>query len=455
VGPGQHDKMHNRGFSSSVNPLQSHGGVQLEVAPEAVAGSPRERRSSEATYNAKKSHLETYVKMLKCTNFTVLFLTLCMIGVGSYLISSVGQFSASLQTILATLLLSTLFNLIGIAISIWGQVRFLVSLYSLVLSFTSSSSSSSTIFFFTQNFVLLLFFVFFLFFFCFVLFTMLLFIFIHANLNHPRNPSSTFFHRRSSLFLPHSPMQTTVAHDVALEHRTGVTNQREGGGGKKSDMDGRNTPGQMKILFGFYCGFICSANIVVCGLALAINGGSADTLKNSVLSSGSKMMSGDIVGAMYPLLIALVFLYMIINAIGMFAASKIVTSYTVLQSFLQVLCILYSCMSLFMIFGAVYALCMNQFAGPNDLQVAPALIFSVVWGFLMFFVCIFGIVATKWESAKGLKVFAGCLLFMTVLLFVGIGLGSNDVNKTIDTKCSSVITVMSDRGWHQLFSCNK
>ena len=164
VGPGQHDKMHNRGFSSSVNPLQSHGGVQLEVAPEAVAGSPRERRSSEATYNAKKSHLETYVKMLKCTNFTVLFLTLCMIGVGSYLISSVGQFSASLQTILATLLLSTLFNLIGIAISIWGQVRFLVSLYSLVLSFTSSSSSS-TIFFFTQNFVLLLFFVF-----CFVLF---------------------------------------------------------------------------------------------------------------------------------------------------------------------------------------------------------------------------------------------------------------------------------------------
>ena len=130
VGPGQHDKMHNRGFSSSVNPLQSHGGVQLEVAPEAVAGSPRERRSSEATYNAKKSHLETYVKMLKCTNFTVLFLTLCMIGVGSYLISSVGQFSASLQTILATLLLSTLFNLIGIAISIWGQVRLSILLFS-------------------------------------------------------------------------------------------------------------------------------------------------------------------------------------------------------------------------------------------------------------------------------------------------------------------------------------
>ena len=157
--PGQHDKMHNRGFSSSVNPLQSHGGIELEVVPEPAAGSPRERRSSEATYNAKKSHLETYVKMLKCTNFTILFLTLCMIGVGSYLISSVGQFSASLQTILATLLLSTLFNLIGIAISIWGQVRFLffVSLCSLVHMF----------FFFHSLFFLhkILFFSFFFFFF--------------------------------------------------------------------------------------------------------------------------------------------------------------------------------------------------------------------------------------------------------------------------------------------------
>jgi hypothetical protein len=54
-------------------------------------------------------------------------------------------------------------------------------------------------------------------------------------------------------------------------------------------------------------------------LALAINGGGVDMLKKSVTSSGSNILSGDVVGAMYPLLIVLVFLYMIINAIGMFA----------------------------------------------------------------------------------------------------------------------------------------
>jgi hypothetical protein len=146
---------------------------------------------------------------------------------------------------------------------------------------------------------------------------------------------------------------------------------------------------------------------------------------------------------------------MIANAIGMWASSAIATFYTVLQSLLQVLCILYSLVSLFMIFGSVYALCMNQFSGSNDLGIGGPLIFTIVWGFLMFFVCIFGIVATKTESPKGLKIFAGCLLFMIILLFVGIGLASQDAYKSIDNKCASVVTVMSDRGWHTLFRCNK
>ena len=37
----------------------------------------------------------------------------------------------------------------------------------------------------------------------------------------------------------------------------------------------------------------------------------------------------------------------------------------------------------------------------------------------------------------------------------GVYLASQDANKAIDEKCASVVTIMSDRGWHELFKCNK
>ena len=257
---------------------------------------------------------------------------------------------------------------------------------------------------------------------------------------------------------------------------------------RSADHDGRNTPGQLKILFGFYCAFICGANIVVCGLALAFNAGSVaaltDTFKDDVLN-------GNAVSAIYPLLVVLIFMYMLTNAVTMYYSSAIATWYTVLQSLMQVLCVLYSCLSLVLIFGSVYALCMNQFSGANDLGtcssvllvccswavfcckvffcvgdnvlqtlisffsvslfffffvffpcsfppffpgLAGPLIFTIIWGIMMFMVNIFGVVTVKSESTKGLKIFAASLFFMGLLLFVGIGLGAQDANKTIDNK---------------------
>ena len=103
---------------------------------------------------------------------------------------------------------------------------------------------------------------------------------------------------------------------------------------------------------------------MVCGLALAFNAGSVaaltDTFKDDVLN-------GNAVSAIYPLLVVLIFMYMLTNAVTMYYSSAIATWYTVLQSLMQVLCVLYSCLSLVLIFGSVYALCMNQFSGANDL----------------------------------------------------------------------------------------
>ena len=65
---------------------------------------------------------------------------------------------------------------------------------------------------------------------------------------------------------------------------------------------------------------------------------------------------------------------------------------------------------------------------------AGPLIFTIVWGIMMFMVNIFGVVTVKSESTKGLKIFAASLFFMGLLLFVGIGLGAQDANKTIDNK---------------------
>ena len=264
--------------------------------------------------------------------------TLCMCGIGSYLIHSVGAFSNSLQTILVVLLMSSLVNILGILLSICGQ--------------------------------------------------------------------------------------RTVANDIATELRKSHSSKNLGDGRDetltKTDYDGRNTKGQMCILFGFYTAFIAGANIVICGLALAINAGGMDGLKSSILSSGSKAMSGNAVAALYPLLIVFTFVYMIVNAVGMYYSSAITTFYTILQSLLQVLCILYSIISLVLIFGSVYALCMNQFSGSSDLGIAPALYFTIAWGFTMFFVCIYGIIATKTESAKGLKIFGFCLFLMGVCLFVSL-----------------------------------
>jgi len=131
-------------------------------------GSTKVRRPSQVTYLDNKERVIRLVKILKYSNFTLLFLTLCIIGIGGYLISSVGQFSNSLQSILATLLISSMFNLVGISMSICGQ--------------------------------------------------------------------------------------TTVAHEIALELRKSHSSTEMGL--KKSDFDGRNTRGQMLILFGFYTGFI-------------------------------------------------------------------------------------------------------------------------------------------------------------------------------------------------------
>jgi len=157
---------------------------------------------------------------------------------------------------------------------------------------------------------------------------------------------------------------------------------------RSADHDGRNTPGQLKILFGFYCAFICGANIVVCGLALAFNAGSVaaltDTFKDDVLN-------GNAVSAIYPLLVVLIFMYMLTNAVTMYYSSAIATWYTVLQSLMQVLCVLYSCLSLVLIFGSVYALCMNQFSGANDLGTCSSvLLVCCCWAFLLlqgFFLC--------------------------------------------------------------------
>jgi hypothetical protein len=65
---------------------------------------------------------------------------------------------------------------------------------------------------------------------------------------------------------------------------------------------------------------------------------------------------------------------------------------------------------------------------------AGPLIFTIIWGIMMFMVNIFGVVTVKSESTKGLKIFAASLFFMGLLLFVGIGLGAQDANKTIDNK---------------------
>jgi hypothetical protein len=241
--------------------------------------------------------------------------------------------------------------------------------------------------------------------------------------------------------------QKTVADDVAQEVR-----KSHSASINDANTDGRNTPGQLKILFGFYVAFVCGANVVICGMALAFNAGSFSTLTSSLKSD---VFNGNYAAIGYPFVIVCIFCYMISNAISMWASSAITTFYTVMQSLLQVLCVIYSCVSLVMIFGAVYALCMNQFSGSNDLGFAAPLVYTVVWGVLMFGVNIFGVVATKGESVKGLKIFAASLLFMSVLLFIGIGLGSQDANKTIDNKCAQVVTVMSDRGWHHLFQCNK
>jgi hypothetical protein len=220
-----------------------------------------------------------------------------------------------------------------------------------------------------------------------------------------------------------------------------------------AESDGRNTPGQIMILIYFYTAFICGANIVVTGIALLGSKGGTDALIAEFGEVGASNVGSA--STLTLIVIVIIALYAVVNAVGMWAAAKITTVYTVLQSLIQVLCVLYSTAALGLIFSATYVICLNQFSGDQDLNINTPMWFAIAWGSVMFCVCIFGVLAAKSESKKSLLGFSASLAVMTVALLVGFYFLAGNIEETIDSKCGGVVTVMSDKGWGQLFACDK
>ena len=215
---------------------------------------------------------------------------------------------------------------------------------------------------------------------------------------------------------------------------------------KASESDGRNTPGQILILIYFYTAFICGANIVVTGLALVVSKGGTDALLEEFGEVGASNVGSA--STLTLIVIVIIALYAVVNAVGMWAAAKITTVYTILQSLIQVLCVLYSTASLGLIFSNLCHLPQSVQRRSRSQHQHPDVV-AIAWGSVMFCACTESSPQVREQKVAPWLAFAAV---MTAALLVGFYFLAGNIEETIDNKRGGVVTVMSDKGWGYLFA---